>query len=293
MRSEVHLSRFGYAMTANQFWALALVTSSVAACHGDAVTSSPVIPLAAIHFVNAVPDTAKMDFRVVDIVSNASLFGAAFRDANMFYRGIEAGTRRIRVFYDTTDVVVAQTVLSDTELTYVANQSYTFVEAGFARTGSAPARTVWSIADNAGDPGAGNVGLRVVHAGAGVLNVDAYAIRHPGDTLALTVRVGTNLAFGAVGGYVTIAADTQSQATRVVFTLTGTTTPILANIAVPTGTAGTSTTNPIAGATVPGSVLTAILVPPSVPGSKAPAFAAAGATILVDRRPPNTAPTGP
>ncbi|HVH30241.1 MAG TPA: DUF4397 domain-containing protein, partial [bacterium] len=174
------------------------------------------IPKAGIHFVNAVPDTVRMDFRVVDIVSNASLFGAAFRGANMFYTGIEAGTHRIRVFYDTTDVVIAQTVFSDTQQTFAQSQDYTFVEAGFARTGSVPSRAVWIIGDNAGDPGAGNIGVRVVHAGAGLANVDVYLIRHPGDTLALAGPIGSNLAYGSVGGYVTAAADTGSLALRVV-----------------------------------------------------------------------------
>ena len=94
----------------------------------------------------------------------------------------------------------------------------------------------------------------------------------------------------AVGGYVTAAADTQSQALRVVFTATGTLALVLANVAFPTGTAGTSTTTPIAGARVPGSALTAILVPRSVVGSMAASFATPGAIFLVDRRPPNTAP---
>ena len=130
------------AMTPFRFSLYCVLAVSLGGCHGDAVTDSPVIPMAGLHFVNAVPDTAKMDFRVVDIVSNAGLFGAAFRTANMFYSGVQAGSRRVRVFYDTTDVVIAQTVFSDTAFAYTADQSYTFVEAGFAR-GGAPARTVW------------------------------------------------------------------------------------------------------------------------------------------------------
>ena len=276
-------------MTPIRFWSAGVIACTVAACHADAVTNSPVIPPAGIHFVNAVPDTAKMDFRVVDIVSNAGLFGVAFRGANMFYQGIEAGARRVRVFYDTTDVVIAQTVLSDTMDTYVLSQGYTFMEAGFARAGATPRRTVWIIADNAGDPGANNVGVRVIHAGAGLGNVDVYLIRHAADTLALSGPVGTNVAYGAVGSYGAVAADTQTQALAVVFTAPGTTTPILANVALPPGSPGSTTTNPIAGARVPGSVLTAVLVPPSVPGSKAPSFGAAGAVLLVDRRPADTA----
>jgi len=268
-----------------------VLVAPAVACRGDAVTPSPVIPLAAVHFVNAVPDTAKMVFRVVDIVSNAGLFGAQFRDANLFYVGLEAGTRRLRVFYDTTDVVIAQTVFSDTPFTYVQDQSYSFIEAGFSRAGSTPARAVWIVADNAPDPTGANVGFRVIHAGAGLGNVDVFLIRHQADTLALPTASASNVAYAAVGGYLAVPADTQTQTLRAVFTATGTTTPILANVALPTGTPGTPTVNPIAGARVPGSVMTAVFVPRSVPGSRAPgAFTTPSAVVLVDRRPPNTAP---
>ena len=60
---------------------LCVLIAVAGACHGDAVTNSPVIPSAAVNFVNAVPDTNKMAFRVVDMVSNAGLFGATFRSS--------------------------------------------------------------------------------------------------------------------------------------------------------------------------------------------------------------------
>ena len=59
---------------------------------------------------------------------------------------------------------------------------------------------------------------------------------------------------------------------------------------------GKLTSNPIAGASVAGSVITAVIVPASVVGSTAPqggAFAAPSAVFLVDRRPANTIPTPP
>src|SRR5690349_21852692 len=135
MRHGNHFFRYERAMTPLRSSLMCALVALGVGCHGDAVTASPVPQLASIHFVHAVPDTARMDFRVVDIVSNAGLFGAQFRDATLFYVGIEAGTRHLRVFYDTTDVVIAQTVVSDTPFTYVQDQSYTFIEAGFARGG--------------------------------------------------------------------------------------------------------------------------------------------------------------
>jgi uncharacterized protein DUF4397 len=283
-------------MTSLRFSTRCVLVAGVAAsaaCHADAVTNSPVIPMAAIHFVNAVPDTAKMDFRVVDIASNASLFGAAFRTGNMFYIGIEAGTRHLRVFYDTSDVTIAQTVFSDTAFSVVANQNYTFVEAGYARSGSSPARAVLILADNALDPGAANVGFRVVHVGAGLGALDVNLTRHASDTLP-TAPLVANLSYGGVGTYLAVRADTAAaESLRVVVTAAGTRAPALATLKLPTGVAGTPTLNPIAGARVVGSVLSVLVVPASVVGSPAPqggVFAAPSAVVLVDRRPPNTAP---
>jgi hypothetical protein len=140
MKSGDHFHPIGRTMSPLRFSALCLVLAGGASCHPDAVTNSPVIALGAIHFVNAVPDTVKMDFRVVDIASNAGLFGAAFRGSNTYYTAIEAGTRRLKVFYDTTDVTIAQTVFSDTSFAVAANQSYTFVEAGLRDPGGRRSR---------------------------------------------------------------------------------------------------------------------------------------------------------
>ncbi len=290
MKSGDHFHPIGRTMSPLRFSALCLVLAGGAACHPDAVTNSPVIPLGAIHFVNAVPDTVKMDFRVVDIASNAGLFGAAFRGSNTYYTAIEAGTRRLKVFYDTTDVTIAQTVFSDTSFAVAANQSYTFVEAGFARTSGSPARTVMILTDGAADPGAANIGLRIVHVGAGLGALDVNVTRHVSDTLPTTPLVG-NLTYGGIGPYVAVPADAAAaDSLRVVVTAAGTRAPALVTLGLPTGVAGTPTVNPIAGARVVGSVVTVLVVPPSVPGSPALAFATPGGVVVVDRRPPNTAP---
>src|SRR5439155_939935 len=133
---------------------------------GETIRLQP--PLAAIHWVNAVPDTMQQDFRVVDIVSNASLFDQDFRGSNMFYRGIEAGTREIKIFKSSSDPAIAQQVLTDMTFDFTAQNDYTFIHMGFARTGQTPAREVRVIPDNGADPGALNVGFRVIHAGAGL-----------------------------------------------------------------------------------------------------------------------------
>ena len=178
---------------------------------------------------------------------------------------------------------------------FTAQNHYTFIHMGFARTGQTPAREVRVIPDNGADPGALNVGFRVIHAGAGLGNVDVNLIRHRADTLTLPVTpLVANVAYGAASAYVTLAADAvAADSLRVVVTAAGTTTPILANVALPTGQAGTTSVNPIPGARVAGSVMTAVVVPRSVAGSAAPqtaAFTTPSAVILVDRRPPDTVP---
>ncbi len=269
---------------------LSVLAVTTGACSRDATFTEPIPPNAAIHWVEAVPDTMPEDMRVIDVVSNAGLFGQAFRGSNTFYQGIQAGARHIRVFNHSTDPVVAQQVLVDTTVTFAASDSITFIHMGFARTGSLPARQVLLFPDKAPDPGAGNVGFRVIHAGAGLANVDVFLIRRPQDTLALGAPVASNVAYAGVSTYTAGAADTGAQAMRVIVTATGTTTPILANVLLPAGVAADSAsrTNPIPGAHIVGSVMTAVLVPRSVAGSLAPqAFTTPSAVVLVDRRPPN------
>jgi hypothetical protein len=230
------------------------------------------------------------DMRVVDIVSNAGLYDANFRGATMFYQGIEAGTRHIRIFNSSTNAVVAQQTLVDTTITFTPSDSVTFIHMGFARSGSTPAREVRLFTDKAPDPGANSVAARVIHAGAGLGNLDVFLIRRQQDTLALGSPVAAGVGYGAVTSYVSLAADTGSQALRVVVTATGTTAPILVNVALPPGQAAdtVSRVNPIPGARIAGSVLTAVIVPRSVAGSMAPqGFTTPGVVILVDRRPPN------
>jgi Domain of unknown function (DUF4397) len=269
---------------------LSMVGLAVGACNRDATFTEPIPPNAAIHWVEAVPDTMPEDMRVVDIVSNAGLYAAAFRGSNTFYQGIQAGSRQIRIFNHSTDPVVAQQILVDTTISFAASDSITFIHMGFARIGSAPARQVVLFPDKARDPGASNVGFRAIHAGAGLGNLDVFLIRRPQDTLALGTPVATNVAYGGVTSYTPVAADTGAQALRVVVTATGTTTPIVANVLLPAGTVAdtASHTNPVPGARIVGSVMTAVIVPRSVAGSQAPqAFTTPSAVVLVDRRPPN------
>jgi len=281
-------------MTLLRFSAVCGLAAAAVGCTREATFTEPLPPLAGIHWINAVPDTGQQDIRVIDIVSNAGLFDANFRGSNMFYQRIEAGSRTVRIFNSSTDPVIASQILQETTVPVTANASYTFIHAGFARTGGTPARTVLIIPDTPPTPAAGQVAVRAINAGAGLGNVDVFVVRkavNPATSDSLPdVPAAANIAFGAAGAYINAAVDAPADSMRIVFTTAGTKT-VLAAVLAPFGVAGTTTVNPIAGSRIAQSVLTAVLVPRSVAGSQAPAaFTTPSAVYLVDRRPPNTAP---
>lgn len=283
-------SRVSVAMTRLQF-SLCCVLAVAVGCKKDPTFTEPEPPQAALHWIHAVPDTGEMDMRPVDIISNAGLFDAVFRGSNMFYQGIDAGTRQIRAFMSSTNPAITGVPILDTTATFASPNGYTVIHTGFARTGSNPGRVLWIVPDAAADPGANNIGIRILNAGAGMANVDVNITRHATDTLPDAPAVA-NLPYKGIGNYFTLASDAvAADSLRVVVTAAGTKTPVLFSIKLPRGTAGTATSNPIAGAGVTGSVITAVIVPASVVGSTAPqggAFAAPSAVFLVDRRPANT-----
>jgi uncharacterized protein DUF4397 len=275
-------------------FSLCCMLAAAYGCKKDATFVEVQPPQAAIHWVHAVPDTGEMDMRPVDIISNAGLFDAVFRGSNMFYQGMDAGTHQIRVFMSSPNPTITGTPIVDTSITFTSPNGYTIIHTGFARTGSTPGRTLWVVPDAGADPGAGNVGIRIVNAGVGLGNVDVNLTRHAADTLPDAPAVA-NLAYKATGNYFTLVRDTlAADSLRVVVTAAGTKTPVLFTIKLPAGVAGSTTSNPIAGSRVAGSVITAVIVPRSVAGSTAPqtaAFTTPSAVFLVDRRPPNTIPT--
>jgi len=285
-------SRVSVAMTRLQF-SLCCVLAVAVGCKKDATFTEMEPPQSALHWIHAVPDTGEMDMRPVDIISNAGLFDAVFRGSNMFYQGIDAGTRQIRVFMSSTNPAITGVPILDTTATFTSPNAYTVIHTGFARTGSTPGRVLWIVPDASTDPGAGNVGIRILHAGVGMANVDVNITRHATDTLPDAPAVA-NLAYKGIGTYFAMLHDSVAvDSLRVVVTAAGTKAPVLFSIKLPRGIAGTTTSNPIAGAGVTGSVMTAVIVPASVVGSTAPqggAFVAPSAVFLVDRRPPNTIP---
>ena len=292
---ETNNSSMSAHMTSLRSLVVCAAALAIVGCKKDATFSEPLPDYGKIHWLNAVPDTGQQDMRVIDIPSNAALFDANFRGSTMFYQPIQAGTRTVRIFNSSTDPVIASQVLQESSLPVTRDSGYTFIHAGFARTGGTPARTVLIIRDFPPTPAAALVAVRAINAGAGLGAVDVWAVKRPvvpagADSLPDT-RGASNVAFGTASAYITLAVDAvAADSIRVVFTTTGSKT-VLASVLVPPGVAGTTAADPIAGARVAGSVLTAVLVPRSVVGSQAPAgFTTPSAIYFVDRRPPSTAP---
>jgi hypothetical protein len=284
--------------------AICAAAVAVLGCKKDATFVEPIPDYAAIHWLNAVPDTGQQDIRVVDIVSNAGLFDANFRGANMYYQPIESGARTVRIFNSSSVDTIASQVLATTTLNTTVGQGYTFIHAGFARTGGTPARTVLVIPDNPTAPTAGNVGLRFVHAAAGLGNLDFNVIRKGSDTLP-DIPLRGNVGFGAAAvTYSAVKADSMQvfhpragvdsivfyDTLRVVVTAVGTKAPVLFTTVLPLGSPNTinQVVQPIAGGAIAGSVITTVAVPRSVAGSAAPqtaAFLVPAGVVFVDRRP--------
>jgi hypothetical protein len=142
--------------------------------------------------------------------------------------------------------------------------------------------------DNPPTPAAGRVAVRALHLGAGVGAVDVFVgTTSTADQTPSPTATWTNLAYGESTPYV----ELDTAALRVAVTATTTTTPLLvANTAAPAGAAASGTGSPITGVRIAGSVLTVVILPPSVVGSMAPqsaAFTVPAFAFLNDRRPPN------
>lgn len=244
----------------------------VAACQGDAVTPSPVVPYAAMQYVNAVSDTGEMDFRVIDITSNSGLFDVDFREFDEFPKPIEAGQRSIRVFMSSVEnQSVASDVVWDTTFAFTEGGYYKFLLTGFSRPGQTPALQARIVADPAPPTiGPGQFAIRVLNLApsfAGSIRALADTAAPPdafllaGSALPGGAPAATNLAYLSASTYTVV--DTGRY--RIAVTSTGTTDPAIVQAAVPLGQASPR----VAGSRIPGSVLTAVIVPRSVPGSKA------------------------
>jgi hypothetical protein len=281
-------------MKFSRFPLLAVAALASVACQTDdgALKPTEIPPLAFVRYINALPDTLATTVRFIDQVefTPQTFVAVPFRGlGGGNYQGAQAGNRSFKVFtYQIVNSNLAPAAGNTVELgaathNFEAGKYYTVIFNGFARAGGSPAKQIQIIEDPVPTPTT-DLSVRAMHAGAGIGNVDVYLTATTTTAISGAPAV-SGLAFGAASPYA--SRPTGAFAVRV--TAAGSTTPLI-SAAAPAGVAGTSTVNPIGGATIPGSVITAVAFPASVSGS--PAAASANPTVLffIDRQPPRTAP---
>jgi hypothetical protein len=287
-----------------------LAVAAIAACSDDPV-STEVSPgaSAAIRWVNAVPDTVAMDYRIVDYPSNASEPNLAFRASSGNWRILPAGTHRIRVFFTNTTAAgsmpaVVSQIFLDTTLTFEVGKKYTLLHYGYAKTGATPKQRLIVIEDDPPTPAAGQVAIRAINAAPGIGPVDLYSQVVLDTTTAAASVSGAplfaNIPLAGVTAWTSVAAAPSGRTFRVDATAPGSAT-VIADLLAPAGlpavaqTPTTAPTDPIAGARQGQSAITFVVFGPRVAYVlKTPAGASVnvagsatgGATTLLDRHPP-------
>ena len=238
---------------------IALATTVVAACAKDVKGVSNIgdnPPFAYVRYFNAVSDTLATDLRSIDHLTYATPFLATpYRAAGYGgYQGYAAGSHKIRVFPNSTNIAVTSSWFVDTTLTFTANTYYTIVHVGLGRGAGTAKQGLVVRADTFPAQSTTNVSYRVWNVGNDLGAVDVYATALSTDALPASATF-SNVAYNARSAYVSRAAGTL--ALRVF--ATGTTTPALITATMTPGTAGTTSVDPIGGSAVAGTIATAMI----------------------------------
>lgn len=270
---------------------LAVLVSSLAivsACEDplgeDAITPSHP-PLAYTRFVNGVADTGSTDWRFIDKLEYSPVeFGMRFRDFSP-YAGTEAGTRTLKIFPTSNDISVTRSEFIEQQVTLEAGKYYTILHTGYTRTGSTPADQVIVFEDAIPTVAAGNIGARFIHAGMGIGAQDAFLVDAANTSIVGLTPPITNIAYAAQSTYNT-SRTANATGTAIRSADAGTTT-VRASQLAPIGSAANALNNltAVGGYSIPLSVMTGILFPPSVTGSAARSFTTAGIVFIIDRHP--------
>lgn len=169
---------------------------SLAACRPDEVINTEAIPTAGVRFIHAVPDTAAMDMRFVDMVENSAHWNIAYRNnltttgsfpasTVVQYKPARAGSRHFRIFMNggctTTacDQSYASTVVKDTTVNLEAGRNYTALLIGYAnptgpnRPAGAPTMRLVFYEETVADPAA-NVAIRFINATPSAIDARYY-----------------------------------------------------------------------------------------------------------------------
>jgi len=279
---------------------LGLMFLGLAACKDESGVTDlgPPDPAASVRFVNAVPDTGTVDLRFVDRVENLpGLQGVALQATSGFYQRAEPGARHARIFPNSENVVVTQFMLVDTTITLAADTRYTLVYTGRA-TGNQDRLAVLQDEPLASvpTPAASNIAVRILNAAYGAAgplgNVDVYLVAvasatatEPADWQTNNAGVVRNVGFLSKSAYSNVAVrpTTTGALYRFVVTPAGSSTILYAATPNQPGVqqvAG-ATYGPQPGMQVSGSVLTAVLVGGSIPGSPESTSANQKGTVAV------------
>lgn len=250
-----------------------------AGCSGDNVSTLVTPdPHAAMRWVNLVPDTIPMDYRIIDVVTNANEPNIGYRGSSGAYRQVPPGAHHIRVFPSGSTVgacngpsVVSQ-ILLDTTVTFTVNHYYTVFHAGYMKSAGSPKHRLVVTDDAFPAAAVGAISIRVGNAFPTASDIFvAGAVAASGAVTAPAAF--PNVAFGSVSAYApfpTARSTPSASSYRVTATAAGTTTPILADGLLPVGTpafpgsASVPALDPVGGTQQDGSVLTSVATPPAV-----------------------------
>ena len=172
-----------------------LILALVAACEENSTSPSPQEGrVRAIHAIGNAP--------AVDVLADGSVAAGALAFGNKSpYASLSAAAHTI-----TVRATGQSTALLTATPTVAVNTDYTFVAAGRLGATTGPTPRLIAITDAASPP-AGQASIRVVHASPAAGNVDVYATSPTADITTAT-PVLTNVAFGAVGSPLNVAAGT-------------------------------------------------------------------------------------
>lgn len=265
-----------------------MATVLIAACGSETgPTVNTLGPRARVRVINAVPDTAAMDYRFVDSVEAPIELGLVFRAASG-YQPFKAGARRLRVFAASqTPSVVFGAPIVDQVVTLTADRYYTLIHVGVANTTGGTGDSVIVLVDSIPTLGFlnGGVGYRAVHAAPTLGALNFFRTRTVAAALPATPEAA-NLAFGRTSSYIRLATPDSVAARLSVAATPATVYSALAQV----GLAGTSQLNPIGGSRVAGTSMSAVTFPAGL-GARATGTATTPSVIwFVDGDPPETVP---
>lgn len=253
-------------MTIAKYLLLAAAVVSVAAC-GDDDGASPRGPTALVRLVNGSPDAGSVNLIFVDKLENLPTFQKVpFRGSSGLYQQVEAGERQVRVFFNTTDVDSAKVRLVDATVTLEAGQTYTLLYMGTV-AGDADQLLVIpeTIPD---DPAAGSIAVKVLHAGFGMGAVDVYAADSAADPMAAPEETFAGVAVGAATGYATLPALGDDELYEFAVAPAGGAAASFSVSPDSPGAPADGTLSAQAGVRQSGSVLSVLVLPGAVSGSR-------------------------